>query len=135
MNEQLKKLSEDMVSAALVVAKLAEVDAEFIYTPSVKFSAHAKDKLSFQKLVKCLGKSNKTASGESFWVTRKVGDVEIILWAPSRGEVCTPKVVGTEKKTVRKLVSAAVYADVEEEVDVIEYECHPILRNKEEDPK
>lgn len=47
---------------------------------------------------------------------------EVVLTVP-RESVCERKVVGTEVKAVRK----ATYETVEEEVEIVEWECHPIL--------
>jgi hypothetical protein len=45
----------------------------------------------------------------------------------SRNSICTAKVVGTERKQVRKEVKPAEYETVEEDVDVIEWDCKPVL--------
>lgn len=47
-----------------------------------------------------------------------------------RETVCTPKVVGKEVKKVIKWdkeVMAKARSEVEEEVDIIEWDCHPLL--------
>ncbi len=50
-----------------------------------------------------------------------------IIVQTSRENVCEKKVVGTEKKTVSKLVTPAVYEDVEEDVEIVEWDCGSVL--------
>jgi Asp-tRNA(Asn)/Glu-tRNA(Gln) amidotransferase A subunit family amidase len=45
----------------------------------------------------------------------------------SREKVCEKKVIGTEKKKVKKLVTEAVYEEVYEDADVVEFECKSLL--------
>ena len=66
-------------------------------------------------------------ASEHLVLIRKLGEELNIRIIVSREKICEKTVVGTERKTVRKLVSAAVYADVEEDVDKVEIKCGSLL--------
>ena len=72
-------------------------------------------------IIKALGNVEKVKGmrGVKF---RKTTDF-VTYECESADGVCTQVVVGKETKTVRKTVTDAVYEDVEEEVDILEWEC------------
>ncbi|HEV2376208.1 MAG TPA: hypothetical protein VGS19_29065 [Streptosporangiaceae bacterium] len=51
--------------------------------------------------------------------------VKLNAW---RDAVCTRRVVGTEEREVEKVVTPAVVEKVTETVDVVEWDCGPLLR-------
>lgn len=66
-------------------------------------------------------------NSEHLVLTRKLGEEMYIRLIVSREKICEKTVVGTERKVVRKLVSAAVYEEVEEDVDKVEIKCGSLL--------
>lgn len=71
---------------------------------------------------------NASDNDASNMILSKILDREIhVAVQVSRGLVCERKVVGTEKKKVKKLVSEAVYEEVYDDVEKVEYECGSLL--------
>lgn len=69
-----------------------------------------------------------TDDAASYWVRFEVEHMSEYAWprimlSVARETVCERKVVGTERKTVTKYVPV----QVEEDVDIVEWDCHPIL--------
>ncbi|GAC1677017.1 MAG: hypothetical protein NVS9B9_31100 [Ktedonobacteraceae bacterium] len=81
------------------------------------------------------GKVEKIANSYSFGIQRKFDDgsewdnAQVALqYSGAREEVCKKVPTGGKiTKTISKLVSPAVYEDVEVEEDATEWECPPIL--------
>lgn len=59
----------------------------------------------------------------------EIDGVRIQLYA-DRGKVCTRRVVGTEDREVDEVVTPAVTRKVTKPVDIVEWDCHPIMRDR-----
>ena len=89
-------------------------------TPArVDFFPH--DEAEMRTIIKALGNVEKV-KGLKGVMFRKTTDF-VAYECESADGVCTQVVVGKETKTVRKVVTEAVCEDVEEEVDILEWEC------------
>lgn len=80
----------------------------------------AKDQL--RQWAKAFGSARKIVSDYSFGLGKKFGDVEVKVYS-HREAVCEKKVVGTR----------VIAASPEREVEVVEWECEPILKGVMED--
>lgn len=94
------------------------------YSVSVQWYPSTVEKAA--DLVRALGgkwdKNDPTKSdhdGNYLIMTQKATATMNFTVTISRGKVCTPKVVGTERKKVTKYVAV----EVDETVDIIEYDC------------
>jgi hypothetical protein len=121
--------------------KLGEFFTENAITVSVSVTAWSPE--SYAELVRKLGKGKKEANDYTQSVVRTFGesfnyDYESVDADPrdyvrasvivSRSAVCEKVPTGKkEVKLVRKMVSPAVYEEVEEEVEITEWDCKPIL--------
>lgn len=66
--------------------------------------------------------------GQHLILENKNGDpLNVQIWI-SRSAVCEPVVVGQETKIKKVVKQGAVYEDVEETVDVIEWDCGSVLK-------
>lgn len=72
------------------------------------------------------GQWNKTVDDKWLNLSRALDGFHIQLYA-HRDAVCTRRVVGTEAKEVEEEVTPAVTRRVTKEVDVIEWDCDPLL--------
>lgn len=68
------------------------------------------------------------SNGAAYFDLRgKIAGLRVELTA-YRDAVCTKRVVGTEEREVEKVVTPAVVEKVTETVDVVEWDCGPLLR-------
>jgi hypothetical protein len=83
-------------------------------------------------LAKTEGKFKKDYSGDSFQLERTFGDQSDgtgirYMMSCSRELVCTSKVVGTRKRTVRDPEAYKNIPMIEVDEDIVEWECNPLL--------
>ena len=78
----------------------------------------------FEGIARSVGTANKGVSGEWFFLRRKFGELLRMDWNVSRGKVCEARVTG-------KRVIPARPAEPEREVDVVEWDCQPLLGERE----
>ena len=81
----------------------------------------------FESIARSVGTANKGVSGEWFFLRRKFGDCLQMDWNVTRGEVCEARVVG-------KRVIPARPAEPEREVDIVEWDCRPLLGGQGGEP-
>ena len=92
-----------------------------VYMTPARVDFFPNDEAEMRTIVKALGNVEKV-KGMRGVMFRKTTDF-VAYECESANGVCTQVVVGKETKTVRKVVTEAVYEDVEEEVDILEWEC------------
>lgn len=87
-------------------------------------SAHSVEELA--TAARALGSAEKRADEHFFNVWRKFGPIRLVYYI-ARSNVCAATVVG--KKTVKRVkeITPAVTEIVEEEVDVVRWDCPPSL--------
>lgn len=83
------------------------------------FTIHNCSKEQLATIARWMGKAKKNASEHYFSLETEVGEIRVLAYAADRKEVCVAKVVG--KRTV------PAYSAPEREVDVIEWDCTPLL--------
>lgn len=78
------------------------------------------------RIARLLGRADKDYSGSTAKVERRIGPVVLGAFG-SREQVCKAKVVGTKEVEREQIVTPAVTEIVTETVDVVEWECEPLL--------
>jgi len=76
------------------------------------------------------GKWVKDASDKWLNLTGQLAGLRIELYA-ERDAVCTRVVTGTEEREVEKVITPAVTEKVTETVELVEWDCSPILAPRE----
>lgn len=76
---------------------------------------------------RAFGRAEKEVIGDSFFVMkREFGSVRLEVNV-NRETVCVPRIVGKKKVMVKEVTQPAVVTEVEKEVDVIEWDCKPLM--------
>ena len=91
------------------------------YATPARVDFFPSDEAEMRTIIKALGNVEKV-KGLRGVMFRKTTDF-VAYECESADGVCTQVVVGKKTATVRKVVTEAVYEDVEEEVDILEWEC------------
>ncbi len=90
--------------------------------------AHFATRQDMADFIRVVGKVKKDSVESSFWVTHRVGDLEVVVYAADREQVCR-KVV-----TIRTLPpepEKIIPAQPERVVEEVTWDCEPILAERE----
>lgn len=112
------------------LASMLETHSE-LPLPSDNFIRYCWSDEEFTPAVKALGSCNKEYSEYYATVSRMFGPIKYGVQI-SREKVCTRRVVGTKKEPERYIPG---YTVPEREVEIVEWDCHPLLAEPPETEK
>ena len=93
-----------------------------IYRITLNMFVYTREEL--ERIARSVGAADKGVSGEWYFLRRKFGGFLQMDWNVPRGEVCEARVVGTR-------VIPARPAEPERAVDIVEWDCQPVLGERE----
>lgn len=97
----------------------------------VGFYVIVHDKSELVKAARALGNCDKTV--DSYYNVQKKFGRFTLQFCVVRDAVCTQRVVGTKTVTTHKLITPAVYQEVEEVVENVAWDCPEALLKEDED--
>jgi len=117
--------NDDFAAGLRAVAAWFETHPEIPAPSGLRIPVYGMDdtKESVAIQIRALGNAKKEYDNDFFRLTREFGPIEVSI-VSYRTAVCTARVVG--RKTV-----AAVPAVPEHDVDIVEWDCEPILDQSE----